>query len=62
MFRKIGFVNETTEILIIPSSNQPMAPINEQNVRAFRNEQNDRIYHVCLINATEISPETLRDQ
>ena len=62
MFRKVGYEDETAENLIKPSSNQPMAPIDEQNVRAFFDEKNDRIYHVCLIQASEISPETLRDQ
>ena len=49
MFRKVG-------------SNQSMAHIDEQNVRAFLDEKKNSIYHVCLINASEISPETLRDQ
>ena len=58
MFRKVGFEDETAENLI----DQPIAPIDEQNVRAFFDEKNDMIYHVCLISASEISPETLRDQ
>ena len=59
MFRKVSFEIETAAI----KSKYPiMAPIDEQNVRAFRDDKNDRIYHVCLINSAEIRPETLRDQ
>ena len=54
----MGFEDEAAENLI----DQPIAPIDEQNVRAFFDEKNDKIYHVCLISASEISPETLRDQ
>ena len=55
MFRRVGFKNETANDL-----NPSMASIEEQNFRAFRDEK--KIYHVCLINVAEISPETLRDQ
>ena len=62
MFEKVGKENETLESRTNQNFYLPMAPIDKQSVRAFRDEKNDMIYHVCLINSEEISPNTVRDQ
>ena len=62
MFRKIGTQNETIEARASRTFDLPMAPIDQQNVRAFHDQKQNIIYHVCLISLEETSPQTVRDQ
>ena len=62
MFQKIKTQNETIEARASRTFDLPMAPIDQQNVRAFHDEKKNMIYHVCLISTKETSPETVRDQ
>ena len=62
MFRKIGTENETIEAQASRTFDLPMAPIDQQNVRAFHDQKKNMIYHVCLISTEETSPQTVRDQ
>ena len=62
MFRKIGTENETVEARAKRTFDLPVAPIDQQTVRAFRDEKKNIIYHVCLISTEETSPQTVRDQ
>ena len=62
MFRKIGTENETVEARAKRTFDLPVAPIDQQTVRAFRDQKKNIIYHVCLISTEETSPQTVRDQ